>query len=111
MKTRHVSRLSALTIALITSQLALAQQVDPDKAQTLGVITVTAGRGTELEDMPLSTTVLDRQQVQTAPETTADQIVNKIPGIFINNVPSTALHPTGSTFSIRGFGTSTVGAG
>ena len=107
MKTRHVSRLSALTIALITSQLALAQQVDPDKAQTLGVITVTAGRGTELEDMPLSTTVLDRQQVQTAPETTADQIVNKIPGIFINNVPSTALHPTGSTFSIRGFGTST----
>jgi outer membrane receptor protein involved in Fe transport len=76
-------------------------------SQAVSVITVTAGRGTELEDLPLSTTVISREEVQNSPENSADQIINKIPGVFIQNIPSTALHPTGSTFSIRGFGTST----
>jgi outer membrane receptor protein involved in Fe transport len=74
---------------------------------TLTSITVTAGKGTELESLPFSTTVIPREEVLNSPEQQTDQIINKIPGIFINQIPSTALHPTGSTFSIRGFGTST----
>ena len=101
-----LSRLGALTVALGTCFAAHAQEAKTE-APALEVITVTAGRGTDLEDMPLSTTVLDRNAVQNMPEATVDQVINKIPGIYINSIPSTSLHPTGSTFNIRGFGTST----
>ncbi|WP_197496899.1 TonB-dependent receptor plug domain-containing protein [Paraburkholderia caribensis] len=54
--------------------------------------------------MDLSTTVLTRKQVEQAPETTADQIVNKIPGALTPQTSTFALHPTSSIVSIRGFG-------
>jgi outer membrane receptor protein involved in Fe transport len=57
--------------------------------------------------LPFSTTVIAHEDVLNSPETSTDQIINKIPGIFVNQIPSTSLHPTGTTFSIRGFGTST----
>ena len=100
--------LSLLACACV-SALASAQttQGNPPEIITLNSITVTAGRGTELESLPFSTTVIERQEVLNSPETQTDQIINKIPGVFINQIPSTSLHPTGSTFSIRGFGTST----
>jgi outer membrane receptor protein involved in Fe transport len=79
----------------------------PTEIATLSPVTVSAGRGIELESLPFSTTVIPREDVINSPETSTDQIINKIPGIFVNQIPSTSLHPTGSTFSIRGFGTST----
>jgi outer membrane receptor protein involved in Fe transport len=79
----------------------------PTEIATLSPVTVSAGRGIELESLPFSTTVIPREDVMNSPETSTDQIINKIPGIFVNQIPSTSLHPTGSTFSIRGFGTST----
>ena len=104
--TYSLANITFTTLLVATALPVLAQQSNTD-AKTMDVITVTAGRGTELEDMPLSTTVISRTEVQNAPQTTMDQIVNKIPGVFVNTIPSTELHPTGSTFSIRGFGTST----
>lgn len=73
----------------------------------LGAMTVTAGRGSSFEDMDMSTTVMTREQVMQAPETTVDQIVNKIPGVFASQRPANQLHPTSQVFSIRGFGTTT----
>jgi outer membrane cobalamin receptor len=81
--------------------------VNSPPISTLSTVTVSAGRGIELESLPFSTTVIPREEVSNSPETSTDQIINKIPGIFVNQIPSTSLHPTGSTFSIRGFGTST----
>ena len=104
--TYSLANITFTTLLVATALPVLAQQSNTD-AKTMDVITVTAGRGTELEDMPLSTTVISRTEVQNAPQTTMDQILNKIPGVFVNTIPSTELHPTGSTFSIRGFGTST----
>ena len=108
------SPVAMLAAALIVITPAFAQQVSDKEISTLnkeistlGVITVTAGRGSDLENLPLSTTVIPRQEVINQPVVTADQVINKIPGIFVPTVPSTQLHPTGSTFSIRGFGTST----
>ena len=106
MKFQILFRLSALMAALGYCFPALAQKASTEP-QVIEMITVTAGRGTDLADMPASTSVLDRQEVQNMPQATTDQIVNKIPGIYINPNLSTALHPTGSTFNIRGFGTST----
>ena len=57
--------------------------------------------------MPVSTTLLSREEVQSMPEISVDQIINHIPGIFTPTIPSVQLHPTGQAFNIRGFGTTT----
>lgn len=80
---------------------------DVDATQKMETVTVSAGKGSTLEEMDMSTTVISREQVQQAPETTIEQIVNKIPGVFSPQQPSGQLHPTAQVFSIRGFGTTT----
>ena len=42
------------------------------------------------------------------PQTSLDQIVNHIPGIWAPTIPTGQLHPTGQPFNIRGFGSSTT---
>jgi outer membrane receptor protein involved in Fe transport len=86
--------------------LAGALPAMADEADSTGII-VTAARGTALKDMDVSASVLSARDVQTAPAISTDQIINHIPGIFTLNQPAAALHPTGDTFSIRGFGTTT----
>lgn len=71
-------------------------------------VTVSAGRGSDLQKLDVSTTVMTREQVQAMPESGVDQIVNKIPGVWSFTIPTGQLHPTGQPFSIRGFGSSTT---
>ncbi|HEU5096036.1 MAG TPA: TonB-dependent receptor plug domain-containing protein, partial [Reyranella sp.] len=71
-------------------------------------MTVSAARGSDIEKLDVSTTVLSRQQIQAMPETGVDQIVNRIPGVWTLTVPTGQLHPTGQPFNIRGFGSSTT---
>lgn len=105
----------ALFIALASGvSCAHAQTQTPSPFQNtraepavLNVVTVTAGRGSSLGDMPVSTTVLGHEEVQSMPESSVDQLINKIPGIFTQTIPATQLHPTGQPFNIRGFGTTT----
>lgn len=96
-----------------TSLLALALAAatsTPDTApdtNTGDQIVVTAARGTALKDMDVSASVMNAAQIAATPALAPDQIVNKIPGIFTLTQPAAVLHPTGDTFSIRGFGTTT----
>ncbi len=83
-----------------------AMAADEDKTM-LPAVTVTAGRGSSLQEMDISTTVMTREQVQQAPETSVQQIINKIPGVFAPEQAAGQLHPTSQVFSIRGFGTTT----
>lgn len=113
---RHYNALSAsrlgsplaLLVTGIFASAACAQSA-PSEPPTLKTVTVSASRGTRLEDMDISTTVITREQILAAPQTTVDQIVNRIPGVFVPTQPSTQLHPTGQVLSMRGFGTSTNG--
>lgn len=73
----------------------------------LPAVTVSVGRGADLSMMDVSTTVITREQVVQAPETTVEQILNKVPGVFALQQPAAQLHPTAQVFSIRGFGTTT----
>ena len=106
----------ALVPALARAQgappAAPAVTPDPSPAATppvsLPPITVTVGRGSDLEKLDVSTTVMNRAQVQAMPETGVDQIVNRIPGVWTQTIPTGQLHPTGQPVSIRGFGTSTT---
>lgn len=80
----------------------------PASTTVLPPITVSAGRGSSLEKLDVSTTVLSREQIQAMPETGVDQLVNRIPGVWLPNIPTGQLHPTAQPVNIRGFGTSTT---
>lgn len=75
---------------------------------SLPPITVSAGRGSALDKLDVSTTLMTREQIQALPETGVDQIVNRIPGVWLPNIPTGQLHPTAQPVNIRGFGTSTT---
>lgn len=97
----------ALLCAWISATAAAAEPMANGQGVVLDEITVTAGRGASLQSLDMSTTSLDRIQVQQAPQTAVDQIINKIPGVFTSQQPAAQLHPTGQPFNIRGFGTTT----
>ena len=102
MKTiRNISLLLALAGR---AALAVAQSADqPDKE--LAPIVVSARRSsTRAQDMALSTTVVDRQDLDIAPGQTLDQVLKNVPGINLTDIPSFAQHPTGQGISMRGLG-------
>ncbi|MES2205977.1 MAG: TonB-dependent receptor [Pseudomonadota bacterium] len=101
--------LALLTLLMFHSTLPCASAEPLESNPTLPTVTVSASRGTKLENMDISTTVLTREQVQQSPETNVEAIINKIPGIFTPQQPANQLHPTGQVLSIRGFGSSTNG--
>lgn len=100
-------------LALIPT-LARAQDIPPPAQPgqpapvSLPPITVSAGRGSALDKLDVSTTLMTREQIQALPETGVDQIVNRIPGVWLPNIPTGQLHPTAQPVNIRGFGTSTT---
>ena len=99
-------------LALIPS-LAKAQDTPPPATPAtppvnLPPITVSAGRGSALDKLDVSTTLMNREQIQALPETGVDQIINRIPGVWLPNIPTGQLHPTAQPINIRGFGTSTT---
>ncbi len=103
-----LSRRAATMAAFAGLALAPAFARAQTTIEELPPVTVTAGRGSNIEKLDVSTTVLTREQIQARPETGVDQIVNRIPGVWSFTVPTGRLHPTGQPFSIRGFGSSTT---
>jgi outer membrane receptor protein involved in Fe transport len=104
MLSRRAATMAAFAGLALAPALARAQTT----IEELPPVTVTAGRGSNIEKLDVSTTVLTREQIQATPETGVDQIVNRIPGVWSFTVPTGQLHPTGQPFSIRGFGSSTT---
>jgi outer membrane receptor protein involved in Fe transport len=92
---------------LMAEESTVEETIDQTQAAELPAVTVSAGRGSSLDKLDVNTTVMTREQVQQSPETTVEQILNKIPGVFSPQVPAKQIHPTGQVFSIRGFGTTT----
>src|SRR5882757_5687266 len=110
----HAATLAAFAGLALVPSLAQAQDTPPPPAApatppvSLPPITVSAGRGSALDKLDVSTTLMTREQIQALPETGVDQIVNRIPGVWLPNVPTGQLHPTAQPVNIRGFGTSTT---
>jgi iron complex outermembrane receptor protein len=73
--------------------------------QKMEAVTVSASRAdTKLEDMPLSTTVLTREDIEKSPATSVDQLLKNVPGVNLSDTPSYVQHPTGQSISMRGLG-------
>lgn len=73
--------------------------------QKMETVTVSASRSdTKLEDMPLSTTVLTREDIDRSPAISIDQLLKNVPGVNLSDAPSYVQHPTGQSISMRGLG-------
>lgn len=69
----------------------------------LEAVVVTASRSeTRLEDMPLHTTVLTREDIRNSPAQTLDQVLRNVPGLLIPGAPAYTADPTGQNIKFRG---------
>ena len=103
---QYAFRISLLSWAILAAHSAFAaESLDANEIKSLNqldAISVMASRGSDLKDMDMSTTIIQHEQIQNAPQTSIDQIINKIPGVFAPARLSTQIHPTGQLLNIRG---------
>jgi len=88
-----------------TSAATVSATNDTAAATTLPEMQVTStsvGRGSNVEKMDVSTTVLTREQIQHSPQLTLDQMLSQQMGVFIPNIPQNQADPTGQVVSMRG---------
>ncbi|WP_216268768.1 TonB-dependent receptor [Polynucleobacter sp. Nonnen-W13] len=92
-------------MAFITP-LALAQIAPPPNYdQKLSDVVVNATRSdTPLDRMPLNTTILTKEVLESSPDQTIDQALKNVPGVFLNDVPYYQKDPTGQSINVRGLG-------
>ena len=102
---RTLLYLAVTALMLPGTDLMAAPAADNGQPVTLAPMEVTSasvGRGSDVEKMDVSTTVLTREQIQHSPELTLDQILTQQMGVFIPNIPQNQADPTGQTVSMRG---------
>lgn len=98
-----VLRYLVVGISAGISGAALADEAG--STQKMETVTVSASRSdTKLEDMPLSTTVLTREDIDKSPAISVDQLLKNVPGVNLSDAPSYVQHPTGQSISMRGLG-------
>ena len=77
----------------------------PDYDQKLGDVVINATRSdTPLDQIPLNTTILTKEVLESSPDQTIDQILKNVPGVFLNDVPYYQKDPTGQSINVRGLG-------
>ncbi|QWD95880.1 TonB-dependent receptor [Polynucleobacter sp. MG-6-Vaara-E2] len=99
----------SISIGLIFVYVCVQAQVapPPDYDQRLGNVIVNATRsGTPLDEIPLNTTVLTKEVIESSPDQTIDQVLKNTPGVFLNDVPYYQKDPTGQSINVRGLGNS-----
>lgn len=106
---RQFFHLSLKTCALVLSSQALSSwaQIAPpaNYDQKLSDVIVNATRSdTPLDQMPLNTTILTKEVIESSPDQTIDQILKNVPGVFLNDVPYYQKDPTGQSINVRGLG-------
>ena len=73
--------------------------------QKLSDMVVNATRSdTPLDQIPLNTTILTKEVLESSPDQTIDQVLKNVPGVFLNDVPYYQKDPTGQSINVRGLG-------
>ena len=91
----------ALLALALAPTLALAQNAATET--TLGAVVVSASRAeTRLQDMPLHTTVISREQIEHSPAQSLDQVLRNVPGLLVPGSPAYTTDPTGQNIKFRG---------
>lgn len=99
---RAATGVAVAALALIPT-FARAQAASVNTALvTMAPVTVSAGCGSSVEELDVSTTVMARERIQCSPKTGVDQFVNHIPGGWRPDIPTGQLHPTGQEIALAG---------
>lgn len=62
------------------------------------------GKGTNIENIDVSTTVITKKEIEKSPELTVDQILNRQMGISLSHTSSLQIEPTSQLIGMRGLG-------
>ena len=91
---------------IVPSAMSWAQIAPPPNYdQKLSDVVVNATRSdTPLDQMPLNTTILTKEVLESSPDQTIDQVLKNVPGVFLNDVPYYQKDPTGQSINVRGLG-------
>jgi len=93
-------------LLIVPSAMSWAQIAPPPNYdQKLSDVVVNATRSdTPLDQMPLNTTILTKEVLESSPDQTIDQVLKNVPGVFLNDVPYYQKDPTGQSINVRGLG-------
>jgi len=97
---------SALALVL-PAHMALADNSSAPAQMSSIVVSVSRDEAT-LAEIPQSTTILTRQEIENSPAQTMDQLLRNVPGVNLSSVPETSKDPTGQSLGMRGLGNVTV---
>lgn len=101
---------SALPVALsLAFPLHGALADSPGSSTELAPVIVSVSRDdATLAQMPQSTTIITRKDIENSPAQTLDQLLRNVAGVNLSSVPETSKDPTGQSLSMRGLGNVTV---
>lgn len=99
--------LATSLVLLLPAQAALADTTD--NTATLPQIVVSASRDdATLAEIPQSTTIITRKDIEASPAQSVDQLLRNVAGINLSTVPATSKDPTGQSLGMRGLGNVTT---
>ncbi|MBT8523652.1 TonB-dependent receptor [Polynucleobacter paneuropaeus] len=103
---RQCNRGLLAVLCLFSFSDVLAQIAPPlNYEKNLSEVIVTATRSdTPLDQVPLNTTILTKEVLESSPDQTIDQVLKNVPGVFLNDVPYYQKDPTGQSINVRGLG-------
>ena len=105
---QHFHIAPKVCVFAIVSQVMLSYaQIAPpaNYDQKLSDVIVNATRSdTPLDQIPLNTTILTKEVLESSPDQTIDQVLKNVPGVFLNDVPYYQKDPTGQSINVRGLG-------
>ena len=96
-------------VAFLVGPFSAAYAADPAEIKQLDSVVVAASRSeTRVEDMPLHTTVITREDIQRSPAQSLDQLLRNVPGFNLTGIPAAQSDPTGHQSKMRGLGNAKV---
>ena len=103
----HRSSSLKLRALLGTSLLVLGcsavRAEDDNSSDNLTEVVVNATRwDTKLQDVPLHTTIISKEDIEYSPAPTVDQLLRQVPGLLIPGAPFYTTDPTGNNITFRG---------
>lgn len=94
---------------VLALSVSAACALSAEEARVLGEMSVSASRSdTKLQDMPLHTTVISREEIERSPAQSLDQLLRNTPGMNFSGVPAVISDPTGQSTKMRGMGNAKV---
>lgn len=96
-------------LPLAAALLAIGPAWADSPNDTTPTVVINASRSeTQLQQMPLHTTVVSRQDIEMSPAQTIDQLLRNVPGMNFSAVPAALSDPTGQQTKMRGLGNAKV---